>query len=195
MRETCAYRDCKNTYHPSRHDQCSSRCREAYRYDIRRASKGPKQARKRHLGPIAGSAENGRFYSAKTGPCKRPLPPEIGGIMRKQIIARQHLENPLTIFLPDGSQGRLWLATGKDGSKLIGDERHWRLNTQAAIEAVETAMIFIEAPIVVTNFNPHGPTRGALQGDGYQLAYDAFGYHELSSCLDRRPRPSLAKAA
>jgi hypothetical protein len=56
-------------------------------------------------------------------------------------------------------------------------------------------MIFIEAPIVVTNFNPHGPTRGALQGDGYQLAYDAFGYHELSSCLDRRPRPSLAKAA
>ena len=110
-------------------------------------------------------------------------------------MARAHLENPITVFLPDGSQGRVWLATSKDGSKVIGDELHWRVNIQAAIEAHETAMTFTEEPIAVTNFNPHGPTPGALQGDGYQLTYDAVGYPELPSCLDRRLKPSLAKAA
>jgi hypothetical protein len=55
--------------------------------------------------------------------------------VREQIIARQHLENPITIFLPDGSQGRVWLATDKHGSKIIGDELHWRVNVREAIRS------------------------------------------------------------
>jgi len=56
-----------------------------------------------------------------------------GALVREQIIARQHLENPITIFLPDGSQGRVWLATNKHGSKIIGDVLHWRVNVREAI--------------------------------------------------------------
>ena len=44
-------------------------------------------------------------------------------------------------------------------------------------------------------FNPHGPTRGALQADDYPLTYDANGYPELTACLDRRPKPALSEAA
>ena len=35
----------------------------------------------------------------------------------------------------------------------------------------------------------------SLQGDDYPLTYDANGYPELPACLDRRPKPPLAKAA
>jgi hypothetical protein len=58
--------------------------------------------------------------------------------VREQVIARQHLENPITIFLPDGSQGRVWLATDKHGSKIIGDELHWRVNVREAIRVDQT---------------------------------------------------------
>jgi hypothetical protein len=44
--------------------------------------------------------------------------------------------------------------------------------------------------------NPDGSMPGALQGDDYQLTYDANGYPELPACLDRRPKPEcLAEAA
>jgi len=32
-----------------------------------------------------------------------------------------------------GSQGRVWLATDKRGSKIIGNELHWRVNVREAI--------------------------------------------------------------
>ena len=66
------------------------------------------------------------------------MPPDFGAVVREQIIARQHLENPITIFLPDGSQGRVWLATDKHGSKIIGDELHWRVNVRKAIRVDQT---------------------------------------------------------
>jgi predicted nucleic acid-binding Zn ribbon protein len=51
--EVCAYRHCTNEFRPKREAQrfCSPRCREAYRYDIKRAASGTKKARKKHLGP------------------------------------------------------------------------------------------------------------------------------------------------
>ncbi len=49
--EICAYRYCSNEFRPKREAQrfCSKRCRDAYRYDIKRAEKGIKKARKRRL--------------------------------------------------------------------------------------------------------------------------------------------------
>ena len=193
----CDY--CNNLFQPKREAQayCKPRCRRDASYTRERLLKeGPKSFRKKRLAtPLPGSFRNGTFSSSKTVASGAPQTPDIGSFAREQLVARAHLENPITVFLPDGSQGRVWLATSKDGSKVIGDELHWRVNIQAAIKADETVMTFTEEPIAVTNFNPHGPTLGALQGDGYQLTYDAFGYPELPSCLDRRPKPSLAKAA
>jgi hypothetical protein len=45
--------------------------------------------------------------------------------------------------------------------------------------------------IVMPDFNPHGPTPGALQGDDYQLTYDANGYPEPPVCLRRAPQLKL----
>jgi len=42
-------------------------------------------------------------------------------------------------------------------------------------------------------FNPHGPTRGALQGDDYPLEYYEDGHPKLPACLDRRPKPPIAE--
>ncbi len=67
--EICAYRHCNNEFRPKREAQrfCSQRCRDAYRYDIKRAEKGVKKARKRHLGhALPGSAEKGEKSSKKT---------------------------------------------------------------------------------------------------------------------------------
>ena len=76
--EVCAYRHCKNEFQPKRELQrfCSQRCRDTYRYDIRRAEKGVKKARKRRLGStLPGSAENGRKRSKKTVPYKEGVDP------------------------------------------------------------------------------------------------------------------------
>ena len=67
--EVCAYRNCSNEFRPKRELQrfCSPRCREAYRYDNKRAEKGVKKARKRRLGPgTLRSAEKGTKKSNKT---------------------------------------------------------------------------------------------------------------------------------
>jgi hypothetical protein len=47
----------------------------------------------------------------------------------------------------------------------------------------------------MADYNPHGPTLGALQGDDYPLEYYEDGYPKLPACLDRRPGPALAEAA
>ena len=41
----------------------------------------------------------------------------------------------------------------------------------------------------------HGPTPGALQGDDYPLEYYEDGFPKLPACLDRRPKPALARVA
>jgi hypothetical protein len=106
-------------------------------------------------------------------------------------LAKAHLENPVTIFLPDGSQGRVWLGS----SGVIGDELHWRINVKAAIGVDQDRLRFTEEPPAMADYNPHGPTLGALQGDDYPLEYYVDGYPKLPACLDRRPGPALAEAA
>jgi hypothetical protein len=161
--------------------------------------------------------ENASFYSSKSIGCKPPQTPDIGAFVREQIVARAHLENPITIFLPDGSQGRVWLAS-KDGKKFIGDERHWRLNIAEAgrIDRLATARERKAWPVDVMGGQRMGkidrylrygiltvehrlvddrPKALPLQGDDHALTYDANGYPELPHCLDRRTKPSLADAA
>jgi predicted nucleic acid-binding Zn ribbon protein len=67
--EECVYKHCNNVFRPKREAQrfCSQRCREAYRYDIKRAASGTKKARKKHLVlTLLGSAEKGAKRSNKT---------------------------------------------------------------------------------------------------------------------------------
>jgi predicted nucleic acid-binding Zn ribbon protein len=76
--EVCAYRHCTNEFRPKREAQrfCSPRCREAYRYDIKRAASGTKKARKKHLGlTLLGSAEKGAKRSNKTVLYKKGVDP------------------------------------------------------------------------------------------------------------------------
>jgi len=58
-------------------------------------------------------SEMALFLQQKQHLLEHPIPPIVGALVRVQVLARQHLENPITIFLPDGSQGRVWLATDK----------------------------------------------------------------------------------
>ena len=68
-----------------------------------------------------------------------PIPPDLGAFVRDQIVAQQDQQNPITFTTPDGVKGKVWLASkkNKDGtySKIIGDDRHWRLNVPAAAKA------------------------------------------------------------
>ena len=57
-----------------------------------------------------------------------------GQNIRDQVLAQQHLPNPLTIDLPDGTTTRVWLATGKDGKKIVGDALWWGVNCAGKAE-------------------------------------------------------------
>ena len=112
-----------------------------------------------------------------------------GQHIREQVLAQQHLPNPLTITLPDGTTTRVWLATGKDGKKIVGDALWWGVNCAGK---AETPIEVVSSPETAApdDIQP-GPTPGALQGDDYQLTYDADGHVELPACLDRRPEPEI----
>jgi len=134
--------NCRSEYRPQREAQsyCSPRCKRDAAYTRRLLLVGrPRRVRKRRLAtPVPGSVKKGPFSPTKSLSSRAPNTPDFGAVVREQIIARQHLENPITIFLPDGSQGRVWLATDKHGSKIIGDELHWRVNVRKAIRVDQT---------------------------------------------------------
>ncbi len=44
----------------------------------------------------------------------------------------QGKSNAIAFTAPDGTRGRVWLASDNDGNKIVGDDRHWRLNFPAA---------------------------------------------------------------
>ncbi|HKS95761.1 MAG TPA: hypothetical protein VJV74_06450 [Terriglobia bacterium] len=52
----------------------------------------------------------------------------MGEFILAQVKAKQHLENPITLFLPDRSPFRVWLAYDDEGNPRIGDALHWRVN-------------------------------------------------------------------
>jgi hypothetical protein len=121
-----------------------------------------------------------------------------GNAIREQVLAQQHLPNPITIILPDGTTTRVWLATGKDGKKIIGDALEWGINcagrTETPLEVVnsrETAPGDHDTPGARPNSCcPFGPTPGALQGDDVQLEYYSDGTAKIPPCLDRRSTTS-----
>ena len=45
-------------------------------------------------------------------------------------MAQEKEPNPIGFTLPDGAKGRAWVASDNDGSKIIGDDRLWRVNIQ-----------------------------------------------------------------
>jgi hypothetical protein len=49
--------------------------------------------------------------------------------------------NPISFTTPDGIKGRVWLASKLDGTKIIGDDRHWRLNVPAASKVDQEAVV------------------------------------------------------
>ena len=134
MLTKCASRHCNETFKlrgPKRF--CSEQCREAYRYDVRRAELGVRKPRRFRRGtPRAQTPEKGHFLPTETVACKGTQDVDQGAFVRAQILAQQDQLNPITFFLPDGSRGQVWLASDKHGNKIIGDDRHWRVNVAAA---------------------------------------------------------------
>ena len=110
-----------------------------------------------------------------------------GRDIREQVLARLHLPNPLTITLPQGGTTRVWLATGKDGKKIVGDALWGGVNYAGQPEPIEV----VSGQTSV----PDESTAKPLQGDDYQLDYYADGYPKLPECLDRRRPLDLEEAA
>ena len=112
-------------------DYCSAQCRKAAWSDTK----------KRRLMPsrrgILGSVQNGPFSPTKTSICKPPHTPDLGAFVRAQIVAQQTHPNSISFALPDGTNGRAWLASDNDGSRIIGDDRLWRINTEELLRQKE----------------------------------------------------------
>jgi hypothetical protein len=110
---------------------CSPECRKE-------AWNGTK---KRRLSPsrrgILGSVQNGPFSPINSVACKAPFTPDLGPFVRAQIVAQEDEPNPIGFSLPDGTKGRVWLASDKDHSKIIGDDRLWRVNTEELLRQKE----------------------------------------------------------
>jgi hypothetical protein len=75
-----------------------------------------------------GSVANGPFSSIKSVACKPPYTPDLGVFVQAQVAAQQDKPNPVSFSFLDGINGRVWLASDRHGAKLIGDDRHWRVN-------------------------------------------------------------------
>src|SRR6476619_1394765 len=132
---------------------CSAQCRNATW----------KKPRKRRLkGTPRGGVANGPFSPINSVVCKAPFTPDLGPFVRAQIVAQKDKPNPIGFTLPDGAKGRVWLASDKDHSKSIGDNRLWRINTEElllrkegrskAISWRPTAEMF-NRPIIVVGRN------------------------------------------
>ena len=112
---------CRREFYKRRTEQefCSAQSRNA----------SWKKPRKRRLkGTLRGSVANGHFSQTNSVACKAPSTPDSGAFVRAQIVAQQDRPNPIGFSLPGGSKGRVWVASDRHGAKLIGDDRHWRVN-------------------------------------------------------------------
>ena len=121
---------CQGKFYKKRTEQefCSAKCRNA-------AWKKPRKRRLR--GIPRGSVANGHFSSIKTETCKSLQAPDLGAFVRAQIVAQEDEPNPIGFSLPDGTKGRVWLASDRDHSKIIGDDRLWRVNTEELLRQRE----------------------------------------------------------
>jgi hypothetical protein len=74
------------------------------------------------------SVANGPFSSSKTVTCKAPSTPDWGPFIHAQIEAQQDKPNPVSFTSPDATKCRVWLASDREGNRIIGDDRWWRIN-------------------------------------------------------------------
>jgi hypothetical protein len=121
---------CKKEFCKKRTEQefCSAKCRNA----------AWKKPRKRRLkGTPRGSVANGSFSSTNSVTCKRPSTLDLGAFVRAQIAAQEEEPNPIASNLTDGTKGRVWLASDWDHSKIIGDDRLWRVNAEELLRQRE----------------------------------------------------------
>ena len=165
---------CKSEFCKKRTEQefCSAKCRNA-------AWKKPRKNRLK--GTPRGSVANGPFSSIKTDACKAPSTPDLGAFIRAQIVAQEE-PNPIGFSLSDGTKGRVWLASDWDHSKIIGDDRLWRVNAEEllrqrerrpkAISWLPTAEVLRRPIIVVGRNNSVRDIDDALQTDeGLQTSH------------------------
>jgi hypothetical protein len=82
---------------------------------------------------ILGCVQNGPFSPTKTSTCKPPHTPDLGAFVRAQVVAQQDQPNPISFALPDGTKGSVWLASDDQDSKIIGDDRLWRINAEELV--------------------------------------------------------------
>jgi hypothetical protein len=182
---------CKKEFWKKRTEQdyCSTECRKA-------AWTGTKKRRLRpsHRG-TPGSVQNGHFSSTNSGACKAPSTPDLGAFVQAQIEAQQDKPNPLSFTLPDGTRGRAWIATKQASSKIIGDDRLWRINIEEllrqkerrpkAISWLPTAKT-LRRPIIVVGRND--PARdiddalGTLKGFKLRICIEAEKELQILGC-------------
>jgi hypothetical protein len=62
--------------------------------------------------------------------------PDLGAFVRRQIVAQKDEPNPIGFTLPDGTRGRVWLASNVD-RKIVGDDRLWRVNIEELLRQTE----------------------------------------------------------
>jgi hypothetical protein len=177
---------CKKEFCKKRTEQnyCSPKCRKG-------AWSGTK---KRRLRPsrkgILGSVQNGPFSATNSVACKTPSTPDLGAFVRAQIVAREDKPNSIGFSLPDGTKGRVWLASDNDGSKIIGDDRLWRINTEELLRQRErrpkarswlpTAETLNRPIIVVGRNDPIRDVDDALQTvKGFRIRICIDGEKEL----------------
>ena len=114
----------------------------------------------------------------------------MGAFVRAQIVAQEEEPNPIGFSLPDGTKGRVWLASDRDHSKIIGDDRLWRVNTEEllrqrerrpkAISWLPTAEALRRPIIVVGRNDPVRDVDDALQTvKGFKLRICIEGEKEL----------------
>ena len=175
---------CGNAFFKKRtdHEFCKEECRNA----------AWKKPRKRRLKGTPRGVANEPFSASKSVTCKPPSTPDLGAFVRAQIEAQQNQPNPIGFTLPDGTKGRVWLASDRDHSKIIGDDRLWRVNTEEllrqrerrpkAISWLPTAKT-LRRPIIVVGRNDQ--VRGvdeALQTlKGFKLRIYIEGEKELQA--------------
>jgi hypothetical protein len=86
----------------------------------------------------------------------------LGPFIHAQIVAHQDDPNSIIFAFPDGTKGHAWLASDNDGSRIIGDDRLWRINADTEEfydRMVETSAIAAAAAeSVLRQRDPHGKT-------------------------------------
>jgi hypothetical protein len=85
-----------------------------------------RNAGRRLKGTPRGSVANGPFSSSKSATCNHPLPPILGLLL--QIEAQRDKPNPVSFTSPDATKCRVWLASDREGNRIIGNDRWWRIN-------------------------------------------------------------------